>query len=164
MQIQFGTLHVSWVWTSSTSIKPLYVSVRTHVTVNTSKCSQPVANLGNCVKQKHVHYQSASEKSKLIRETVTTTTCGDGNRFWKLETTSRSGVFKVWEGEPPPENMRTVAPISIAIIIIVVVAIMQGYSIAFQRGPVREHVIKCSVFAVYLPLVSSLCVCLNLSC
>ena len=79
----------------------------------------------------------------------------------------------------PSENIRTAAhpfPIIIAIIIIiiiiiiiVVVAIMQGYSIAFQRGPVRENVIKCSVFAVYLPpfeitptvslLLSRLCVC-----
>ena len=53
------------------------------------------------------------------------------------------------------ENIRTAAPplpIIIAIIIVVVVSIMQGHSIAFQRGPVREHVIKCSVFAVYLSL------------
>ena len=81
----------------------------------------------------------------------------------------------------PSENIRTAAPrlpiiiaVIIIIIIIVVVAIMQGYSIAFQRGPVRENVIKCSVFAVYLLpfeitptvslLLSYLCVCLNLSC
>ena len=63
----------------------------------------------------------------------------------------------MWEGEPPlreHKNSRAPLPISVAIIIIVVVvvAIMQGHSIAFQRGPVREHVIKCSVFAVYLSL------------
>ena len=42
--------------------------------------------------------------------------------------------------------------IAVIIIIIVVVAIMQRYSIAFQRDPIREHVIKCSVFAAYLSL------------
>ena len=69
---------------------------------------------------------------------------------------SSPGVFKVWEGEPPlreHKNSRAPPlPIIIAIIIIVVVDIMQGYSIAFQKGPVRENVIKCSVFAVYLSL------------
>ena len=66
------------------------------------------------------------------------------------------GFSKCGKVSLPSENIRTAAPplpIIIAIIIIVVVvAIMQGYSIAFQRGPVREHVIKCSVFSVYLSL------------
>ena len=71
----------------------------------------------------------------------------------------KAGVFKVWKVSLPSENIRTAASplpiiiIAIIIIIIVVVAIMQGYSIAFQRGPVRENE-DC-----FSPLVSSLCVC-----
>ena len=53
------------------------------------------------------------------------------------------GFSKCGKVSFPSENRRTAAPplpIIIAIIIIVVVvAIMQGYSIAFQRGPVREN-------------------------
>ena len=52
------------------------------------------------------------------------------------------GFSKCGKVSLPSENIRTAAPplpiiIAIIIIIVVVVAIMQGYSIAFQRGPVR---------------------------
>ena len=65
------------------------------------------------------------------------------------------GFSKCGKVSLPSENITAAPPLPIIIAIItiiVVVAIMQGYSIAFQRGPVREHVIKCSVFAVYLSL------------
>jgi len=69
----------------------------------------------------------------------------------------QQGLSKCGKESLPSENIRTAAPplpiiIAIIIIMTVVVAIMQGHSIAFQRGPVREHVMKCSVFSVYLSL------------